>query len=122
MSLAETQQIFAVLEQINALLNNINITTDKIVAQTPKMQETTLSLREGERMAIRYLSVIRSMGLPDNANAVITTFTRLIVILRMAQMTLLSLGSGGAYGTLMGIAGFMLTTNAVTNFTQTLGE
>jgi hypothetical protein len=41
--------------------------------------------------------------------------------MRMAQTTLMQFGLGGPIGALSGIAGFFLTTSAVTDFSMSIG-
>jgi hypothetical protein len=122
MSLAETQQIFDLLVKIDAILNGIEVKTEQLEKSSPKIKGEIDSFNQLERIALRYLAVARQMGLPDNVQTAINILTRLIVIIRMAQITLMNLATGGTYGTLIAISGFLMTTFAISDFTMSLGE
>jgi hypothetical protein len=87
-SLGDIQQIHSMLQQISRLLDEIDTKTD---TTTKKAQASIETFNNLEAVALRYLTITRRFGLPENIEQAITTITSLIVALRMAQTTLASL-------------------------------
>jgi hypothetical protein len=87
-SLGDIQQIHAMLQQISKLLDEVDIKTDDVTRKTQNSKESLMKL---EAVALRYLTIARRFGLPENIEQAITTITSLIVALRMAQTTISSL-------------------------------
>jgi hypothetical protein len=56
------------------------------------------------------LAIAKQMGLPDDVTRAIGILSRLIVVIRMAQMTVYMLELATPYGWLMGAAGLAMTT------------
>jgi hypothetical protein len=113
MSLSETQEIMQVLQEIIQLLDGVEVKTNKAIDDFPKMKESLTTLREVERVALRYLALTRRMGLSDGAQQQIQTLSEIIVTVRMLQTSLNLLMSGTPLGTLMSIAGFAMTGFAI---------
>lgn len=109
MSFGETRQIMSDLQEIMALLNQTSIKSEKIIRDLPKTNEALITFRQLERIAIRYLAIVNRMGLPDDAQKQIQILTKIIVTVRMAQMSYNMLLAGTPYGLLMSIAGFAMT-------------
>jgi hypothetical protein len=61
------------------------------------------------------------MGLPDSAVQATELVSRLIIIVRMAQMSLNMLMTGTPIGLAMGIASLTLTMFAASDFGQSMG-
>jgi hypothetical protein len=120
--LSEIQQVYEILMRIDVILNGINVKSKEIQQQAPQLRENLQNLRTLERIAVRYLSIVRRMGLPDDVNAAITALSKMIVIARMAQMALTSLSTGGLSGIAIGVAGMFMTGMAATDFAMSVGE
>jgi hypothetical protein len=112
-SLAETQQIMQLCQEIIQLLNNAEVKTTKLIADLPTTKETLVTVRELERVAIRYLAIVRRMGLPDDAANAIMVLSKLIVVIRMLHMSYNMLAASTPFGLLMGLAGFAMTGFAI---------
>ena len=109
MSLAETQEIMQVLQEIMALLNNVEFKTTKLERDTPMISRNLQNFRQLERIALRFLAITRQMGLPDDIEKATQALTRLIVIIRMAQMSLTALASTNPYTAVIGVLGLAAT-------------
>jgi hypothetical protein len=94
----------SVLQEIMQLLDGVEIKANKVIEKTPKIRETAISLREVERLALRYLAISRRMGLPDDIQKATELASQLLVMVRMLQMSM-ALMSGGPVGILIGLAG-----------------
>ena len=107
-SLGDIRQIYTMLQQISRLLDEVDTKTDDVTEKTQTSRESLMKL---EAVALRYLTIARQFGLPDNIERSITLITSLIVALRMAQTTLASLQlSMGPIGWASFIASGALTT------------
>ena len=115
MSLSETQEIMSVLQEIMALLNNVEFKTKKINDELPKTKNTLNTFRELERVVLRYVTLARKIGLPDDIDKAMNVVTQLIILLTMAQMSMNMLMRGTPAGVLMGIAGVGLTAMSMGN-------
>lgn len=105
--------MYRTLKQIDQLLSDIELKINKITGtgtgQAGGIGGGALSsLKSLERVALRYLAVVRQIGLPEDAEQLIQVVTRIIVVIRMAQISLASL-AGGPFGIAMGAAGLLLT-------------
>jgi hypothetical protein len=109
MSYAETQQIMADLKEIMALIDGVTIKTEKINSELPRTQESLASMRQLERLALRYLTITKKMGMPDDIQGQIQIISQLIVTVRMLQISYAALTSSTPLGILMGIGGFILS-------------
>jgi hypothetical protein len=107
LSLGETQELMRTMQQLMALLNGIETKATKLNAEVPKIQATTVSFQQLERVALRYLVLTRQMGLPDEVNKTIQVITKMIILIRMATMALNSM-VGGPIGIAMGVASFAM--------------
>jgi hypothetical protein len=115
MSLSETQQIFQLLTQIEQILNNVEVKSEKIVTDLPKTKEALTTFRELERLALRWLLLARRFGLPEQVDGATNAFMRLIVVIRMAQMSINMMMLGNPVTFLIGVAGLTMSTmNALT--------
>ena len=84
-SLSDIQQIHGMLQEISKLLDEVDTKTDNV---TKKTGASTESFRKLEMVALRYLTIVRQLGLPEDVNQAIQTVASLIVILRQLQMTI----------------------------------
>jgi len=64
---------------------NLRIDTTQASTDVHSLMENFNKL---EAVALRYISIARNMGLPDNVQESINLMTRAIVIMRQAQMTM----------------------------------
>lgn len=107
-SLGDIQQIHSMLQQISRLLDEVDTKTDDVTRKTQVSKESFMRL---EAVALRYLTIARRFGLPENIEQAITTITSLIVALRMAQTTISALQVGmGPIGWASFAASSVLTT------------
>ena len=104
MSLSETQEIMSVLQEIMALLNNVEFKTQKINNDLPKTKESLASFRQLERVALRYLVLVRRMGVSEDIDNALSKIAELIVMINMLTMSFTMLQRGTPIGVLMGIA------------------
>lgn len=109
MSFGETRQIMADLQEIMALLNQTSVKTERIITNLPKTKEALMTFQQFERVALRYLALSRRMGLPDDVAQTTEVLTRLIITVRMLQMSMNMLMLGTPFGWLMGAAGLAMT-------------
>jgi len=109
MSLAETQEIMQVLQEIMKLLDGVEVKTNKVNQDLPKTKESLATLKQIERVALRYLAITQKMGLPDALQNQIQVMSELLVTVRMLQMSYTMLTSTTPIGVLMGIAGLVMT-------------
>jgi hypothetical protein len=113
MSFAETQQIMADLKEIMALIDGVTIKTEKVVQNTPKIRESLSAYTQLERITLRYLTVARKMGMPDDVQQQMQLISQLIVTVRMLQMSYTLLASTTPLGIIMGVAGLALSGFAI---------
>lgn len=109
MSLIETQQIMQALQEITRLLDGIQVKTTRIHSELPKTKEALMTFQQFERVALRYLALARRMGLPDDIAQTTEMISRLIITVRMLQMSMNMLMLGTPFGWLMGAAGIAMT-------------
>ena len=109
MSLAETQQIFDILVRIDAILNNIDVKSEKIQREMPKTEQSLATFRQLERLALRWLILSRQMGLPPEVQRQIDFIMKLIVTIRMAQMSINMMMMSNPATALIGVAGIIGT-------------
>ena len=109
MSFGETRQIMADLQEIMALLNQTSIKSEKVIRDLPKTNEALMSFRQLERIAIRYLAIANRMGLSEDVQKQIQTLSKIIVTVRMLEMSMRMFSAGTPYGLIMSIAGFAMT-------------
>lgn len=122
MSLSETQEIMSVLQELMDLLNNVEFKTKTLNAELPKTKEALITFSQLERVALRFLTISRRMGLSDNVMQATQRLSQLIIVIRMAQMSYRMLSMTTPYGVLMGIAGGVLTTFAVSDIMMEISE
>lgn len=109
MSLAETQEIMQVVQEIMRLLDGVEIKSNKVVEQTPKLEKASSTLKDVERLALRWLALGRKMGLPEQVEQATQIITTLVVMLKMLDISLTMVGGGGLRG-LIGLAGVLTVT------------
>jgi len=79
----------------------------------PKLEKGTRQLetwRQLERVALRYYTLARRMGLPEDADKALRILTRILMTMRMIEITGTMLFAGTPYGWLMGAAGLVMVT------------
>lgn len=107
--MSEIQETYRILTEINKLLADIELKISKIEGNTRKIEKTTDDFRNLERLALRYLTISRRMGLPDQIEQATQLITTLVVMMRMLQISATMI-SGGGIGALIGIAGVISVT------------
>jgi hypothetical protein len=106
--LGEVREMYDLLTQIDAILRGINLATDKIERKAPIVKEQLTSFRELERIALRYLVIARRVGLPEDVQVATETLSRLVIMMRMAQMAMTAFERGTTAGLLLSIAGWVM--------------
>lgn len=109
------QQMLSLAQQIMNVLNNTNVAVEKVERQTPVIRDNLENFRQLERIALRYLALAKQMGLPEDVNRAVTSLSQLIVMIRMAQMSLNALMSSNPYTMAIGIAGLIMTATSAGN-------
>jgi hypothetical protein len=99
----------SVLQEIMQLLNGVEVKADKLVEKTPKIEKASSSLRDAERLALRWLAIGKKLGLPEQIEQATQVITTLIVMLKMLEISLASM-SGGGLRALIGLAGVISVT------------
>jgi hypothetical protein len=99
---ADIAELRTQVEELNRSIDNIEPTLES-------SSEQLMTFRQLERVALRYLTIAKRMGLPDDVNRAIEFLFRLIVIIRMVQISMNMLMLGTPYGWLMGAAGLVMT-------------
>ena len=107
------------LQEIMQLLGKATVKMEDAERKLPKAKESVATLQQLERVALRYLALARRMGLPDDVAKATEFFSRLIIMLRMAQMSYNMLMAGTGVGLLMGIAGMGMTALSAVDFAKT---
>jgi hypothetical protein len=123
MSLAETQELMRTMQELMALLGQVETKADSLIQKTPQLQQSGTTFRDAERLALRYLSLARRMGLPDQIEQATQIVTQLVVMIRMLQISL-TMVNGGGIGALIGIAGIIgvvMTANDMTGYDSMRG-
>lgn len=109
MSLAETQEIMQVVQEIMRLLDGVELKSNKVIEQAPKLEKASSTLKDAERLALRWLALGRKMGLPEQVEQATQIITTLVVMLKMLDISLTMVGGGGLRG-LIGLAGVLSVT------------
>jgi len=107
MSLAETQELMATMKELMALLQGVEAKTKNIIEDLPQTEHALRNFKQLERVALRYLVIARQLGLPDDIEQAIQLIAKLLIIIRMVQMSLVSF-TGGPLGIASGAASVML--------------
>ena len=109
-SLSGIQQVFTLLQEVDRLLDVINVKATVAEQQVTRLNTAMNTFHQLERVALRYLALARRMGLPEEVNAAINTMTRLITIIRMAQLATNLLLATNPLTAIVGIPALLLTT------------
>jgi len=99
------------LTDIQQLRREIQALRREIEQLEPKLEKGTRQLetwRQLERVALRYYALARRMGLPDDADQALRVLTRILITMRMLEITGTMLFSGTPFGFAMGVAGLIL--------------
>lgn len=121
MSLAETQELMATMKELVALLSEVETKTAKLIAETPQIETAGTSFRQVERVALRYLTLARRMGLPNEVAQATQVISQLIIMIRMAEMSLNMLSKATPFGIALGAAGLLMTALSATDFMMSEG-
>jgi hypothetical protein len=121
MSLAQTQELMAQLKELTTLLSGVEAKTTKINSDMPQTKNALATFSQLERVALRYLTIARQLGLSDKINSAMQQLSQLVIMLRMAQMSFNMLMLGTPFGWAMGAAGLIVTGLSVTDFSMNTG-
>lgn len=100
---ADIRQLREDVEALKKQIEDLQPTLEK----GPEQLDTW---RQLERVALRYLALARRMGLPEETEAAIQLLSRILIIMRMLEISGAMLFSGTPLGLLMGIAGIGMAT------------
>lgn len=110
--MSEIQESYALLMQIDKLLADIELRIQNIERQEPRLRENLVTLRQLERVALRYVALARRISGSEDADRVLQVLSRILIIMRMLEMSgSMIVGgfmTGGPLGAVMiggGIAG-----------------
>lgn len=104
--------MFQVLQQIDKLLAEIELKISRITGESHGKAvaggpSALTSLKKLEGVALRYIALAQKIGIPAEAERVIQLGAQMLVLMRMMQMSMMSM-AGGPLGIAMGAAGMML--------------
>lgn len=108
MSLSEAQAVYELLLKIDQLLSGIETKTENLIRELPQTRESLMTFRQAERVALRYVALVRRISGSDRADQLIQILTRVLIIMRMLEISGIMLFSGTPYGILLGIAGIAM--------------
>ena len=92
-----------------AVPNNIKKTKSQIADLQDKILTMDLTTRQFERLIYRSMAVARKFGLPETIDEEITRFETLVMIARMASMSMSFLQMATPYGWTMGLMGLAIS-------------
>ena len=101
--------MYDLLTQIDAILKGINLATEKIERQAPRMEKNLNLFRTLERLALRWLTLTKYMGLPPNMTVAVDKMSQILVTMRMFQMSLNLMMASNPLTAGIGIAGLIGT-------------
>jgi len=113
--MSEIQETYNLLLEIDKLLADIELKITKINNDLPQTEKTFNTFRQLERLSVRWLVLVRQMGLPDDANRAISVIARLIVMINMARMSLNMLAMSNPLTFFSGAIGLGMTVISVGN-------
>jgi hypothetical protein len=113
MSLAETQELMRTMQELMALLNNVQARTTQLNNDEPRTKETLATFRQLERLALRWLALSRQLGLPPEAQQTIDLLMKLLVTIRMVQISMNMMMMSNPVTALIGVAGLLMTATTI---------
>lgn len=117
-TISAIQETFQILTEIDKLLADIELKINVIEQKAPMMTNYLTTFKQVERLALRWLTLSRQLGLPDNIQGGIDKFMQLIVTVRMAQMSINMMMATNPATALIGIAGLIGTAATTTSFLE----
>lgn len=109
MSLSETRELLQILMEIDAILKGITVATQKIEHAAPAMRTNLKTFNQVERLFLRYLTLTRHMGLPDDVNDQVSKIATIAVTIKMAMMSINMMMASNPLTAAIGIAGLLGT-------------
>lgn len=100
--MSEIQESYALLMQIDKLLADIELKITNIEQQRPRLESTLITFRQLERIALRYATLARRLTGSEDAEQVIATLSRILIVMRMLEMSGTMIASGITTGGLLG--------------------
>ena len=115
--MSQIQEAYQTLAEIDRLLADIELKITNITnTETAQRLETNLNtFRQLERLALRYLTLARRMGLPEDVGAAIDFLARLVVVIRMAQISISMMMATNPLTVAIGVAGLVGTAVSMTD-------
>jgi hypothetical protein len=115
--MSEIQESYALLQEVDRLLADIELKISNIERKAPVMERNLQTFRQLERVAMRYLILARQLGLPEDAEKAINVLARLLMVLRMVQMTM-NLATWGPLGIVAAIPAAGMTALSFASITE----
>lgn len=112
MSLAEAQEMMTVLQEIMALLDKAYVKTTTLNNDLPRTKETVKTFRQLERLALRWLVIAKQLGLPPEFQKTVDFIAKVVVAIRMYQISINMLMATNPVTMAIGITGLIGTTIA----------
>ena len=110
LSLGDIQQIYTMLQEINRLLADIEVNLERV---DQKAKTTHLSMSKALAVASGLLSLLRRMGLPEDANKALLVLQRYVMwmqqLIILSNLMLTATGPVGWVLAGLGIAGAVLS-------------
>jgi hypothetical protein len=105
------------IQQLRMEIEELKRAVDDLEPSLKVAPERLATFRQLERVALRYLLLARRIGLPDDVNRATQFLTRILVMLRMAQMSIAMMATG-PIGILLGVAGIGLTVMSLADMSE----
>jgi len=105
--MSQIQEAYQTLAEIDRLLASIELKITRIEGNAVTLERNLTSFRELERLALRWLVIAQRMGLPEDVGNAINRISRLIVAIRMLQMSSNMLLATNPVTAAIGLAGML---------------
>lgn len=116
--MSQAQEAYALLQEVDRLLANIEVRIQRIeggaegaegTERLDRLKETLATFRQLERLVLRWLVLAQRLGLPEDITKAITIISKLIVVLRMWQMSTNLMMMSNPISAALGVAGLVGT-------------
>ena len=87
MSLAETQELMRTMQELMDLLSDVETKTTELNNDLPRTKGTLATFKQLERVALRFLVVVRKMGLPQDYEKMLQSLSKILIMLNMIHMS-----------------------------------
>jgi len=115
--MSQIQEAYQTLTEIDQLLADIELKITNITGAetTQRLEQNLNTFRQLERLALRYLTLARRMGLPEDVGAAIDFLARLVVAIRMAHISISMMMATNPLTAAIGVAGLIGTAVTMTD-------